>query len=336
MKSLFVNRLNDPWSDACIAKILAAGSLQVAERDFVSESHADVVHDRKLGLLMLTDVPLDHATSQLLRVWSDDVGERAQVSAIKSIGEARRWLADQAGSQRIWRSLPRGLIRRGALLQDQLHHKKWRLPTGWATEESREQLARFDRGAFVWLDVQHLLWSPDFRELAPEGNWSFIEDRVNPPSRAYLKLWEWSWRSGHRPRAGDRVLDLGASPGGWTWVLLEAGCRVVTLDRSSELHPGVRERIESAHQGDAFDLSSWPEGKWDWVTCDVIAPPDRSLRLIEEMRERHQRFVITVKFKGVPEERDLQNILRQLDDRRVHAQRLWHNKHEITVWMDRT
>ncbi|HRK08811.1 MAG TPA: SAM-dependent methyltransferase [Pseudobdellovibrionaceae bacterium] len=336
MSSIFVTRLNDAWSDACIAKILAMSGLQVAEHDLVQKLLADFVHDRKLGLLWSTSVRPDHATSQLLRVWSDDFGARAEISAFKSIGEARRRLADQSGSRRIWRSIPRGLVRRGALLQDQLYHRKWQQPQGWAGQESRNQLGKFDRGAFVWLDPQHLLWSAEFRELAPEGNWSFIEDRVNPPSRAYLKLWEWSWRSDFRPKSGDRVLDLGASPGGWTWVLLEAGCRVVTLDRTSELHPAVRERIESAHQGDAFDLSSWPEGNWDWVTCDVIAAPERSLRLIEELRERNQRFVITVKFKGVPEDRDIERLLHQLDDRRVRAQRLWHNKHEITVWMDRT
>jgi 23S rRNA (cytidine2498-2'-O)-methyltransferase len=335
VSSLFVTRLNDAWSDACIAKIMATSALRVAAQDLIREPHADFVHDRKLGLLLSANVPAVHPTSQLLGVWSDDVGVRAEISTFKSIGEARRCLADQAGSHRTWRSIPRGFVRRGALLQDQLYRKKWQAPRGWAEEESRDQLLKFDRGAFFWLDVQHLLWSPEFRELAPEGNWSFIEDRVNPPSRAYLKLWEWSWRSAHRPKAGDRVLDLGASPGGWTWALLEAGCRVVTLDRTSELDPRVRQRIESAHLGDAFDLSSWPEGKWDWVTCDVIAAPERSLRLIEELRERNQRFVITVKFKGIPEGPDLKSILRQLDDRRVRAQRLWHNKHEITVWMDR-
>ena len=60
------------------------------------------------------------------------------------------------------------------------------------------------------------------------GEYEFQEDKTSPPSRAYLKLWELFTRLGHWPRSGERVLDLGASPGGWTFVLAnQLGANVV-------------------------------------------------------------------------------------------------------------
>jgi 23S rRNA (cytidine2498-2'-O)-methyltransferase len=342
VNSFLLFRAEDPWGQSCVSRILDTSVVPFARTDLLNSPESESVFDSKLQILKFDPrcVSANTSTIRLLEIWADDGAECGQFSSVRSIGEARNLLSQHEEPAQIWRAIPRGRIRRGALLEEQVRRKKWKLPLGWASAANlqiKQSWQKYACGGFIWLDSDQLLWATRFREIAPEGRWSFVEDRKNPPSRAYLKLWEWSWRSAFQPLAGERVLDLGASPGGWTWVLLEAGCRVVTLDRSSldELDPRVRSRIESAHQGDAFDLTSWPIGPWDWVTCDVIASPQRSLQLIEALRQRDQRFVITVKFKGVPETEDLRLLSRQLDDRRVTARRLWHNKHEITVWMDR-
>ena len=54
----------------------------------------------------------------------------------------------------------------------------------------------------------------------------FIEDKHSPSSRAYLKLWETFTRFQEYPKEGDKCLELGAAPGGWTWVLANLGCKV--------------------------------------------------------------------------------------------------------------
>jgi hypothetical protein len=44
-----------------------------------------------------------------------------------------------------------------------------------------------------------------------------------PPSRAYLKLWEVFSRLGVTPKKDDLCLDLGPSPRGWSWELIQQG-----------------------------------------------------------------------------------------------------------------
>ncbi len=79
------------------------------------------------------------------------------------------------------------------------------------------------------------------------ANAGSIEDHIGPPSRAYLKLWEALVRFGRWPAPGDRCLDLGASPGGWTWVLAKLGANVTAVDKAPlapavAAMPGVTQR----------------------------------------------------------------------------------------------
>ncbi len=66
----------------------------------------------------------------------------------------------------------------------------------------------------------------------PNGEWNFNEDKINPPSRAYLKLWEFFTRFQIFPDKNDICLDLGACPGGWTWVLSGLAKQVIAYDKS--------------------------------------------------------------------------------------------------------
>ncbi len=119
-----------------------------------------------------------------------------------------------------------------------------------------------------------------------------------PPSRAYTKLIEAERRFGRRISPGDVGVDLGASPGGWSFVALQRGAQVIAVDRSPlvpELmaHPGLQ-----FVKGDAF---SWrPPREVDWLWCDVIAAPERTLALLVDWLQagwaRH--FVVTLKLRG--------------------------------------
>jgi 23S rRNA (cytidine2498-2'-O)-methyltransferase len=58
-------------------------------------------------------------------------------------------------------------------------------------------------------------------------------------------------------------------------------------------HPAVR-----FQRGDAFSFR--PAEPVDWLLCDVIAAPERSIELLLDwLRHRRARcFVVTIKFKG--------------------------------------
>lgn len=105
--------------------------------------------------------------------------------------------------------------------------------------------------AFTLLNSTHLLYATRTSSPLPNGSVHFLWDRTNPPSRAYLKLWEaltrvqvevlcprWGLARAHaeweriRPQTGSVVLDLGSAPGGWTWAAAQMGATVVSVDRA--------------------------------------------------------------------------------------------------------
>ena len=128
---------------------------------------------------------------------------------------------------------------------------------------------------------------------------------------------------------GDVCLDLGASPGGWTWVLASLGATVRAVDKAPldpriAAMPGVSQIIESA-----FALPPEPV---DWLVCDVIAYPARLLALVERWiaSGAAQRIVCTVKFQGGTDQAAADAFAAIPDGRLLH---LFHNKHELTfVW----
>jgi 23S rRNA (cytidine2498-2'-O)-methyltransferase len=186
-------------------------------------------------------------------------------------------------------------------------------------------------GAWTLLGPDALLASPTQTSPFVNGMVTFEEDRSGPPSRAYLKLWEALalWRQW--PMAGETCLDLGASPGGWTWVLARLGARVTAVDKALldprvAAMPGVTMRRDSA-----FALNPAAEPAVDWLFSDVIAYPARLLRLVQAWIEagRTRRIVCTVKFQGETDHAAAEGFAAIPGGALRH---LCHNKHELTFF----
>lgn len=129
------------------------------------------------------------------------------------------------------------------------------------------------------------------------GNAPVREDRT-APSRAYRKLREGFAWLGTSPGPGESCVDLGGAPGGWAHTALAAGARVLSVDRSAldervRRMPGFTEL-----RGDAFAYE--PGSPVDWLLCDVICEPRRTIELVERWMTRGwcRRVVATLKFKG--------------------------------------
>lgn len=123
------------------------------------------------------------------------------------------------------------------------------------------------------------------------------------PSRAFAKLVEAEARFGRRIEAGETCADLGASPGGWTYVAVKRGARVTAVDRS-ELRPDLQHHpLVRFVKGDAFRFA--PDAPVDWLVCDVIASADRSAEMLLHFLEQRwcKHFVVTLKLGdgGSPE-----------------------------------
>jgi len=132
------------------------------------------------------------------------------------------------------------------------------------------------------------------------------------PSRAFAKLLEAELRLGRSIAPGDTCVDLGACPGSWSYVAIHRGASVVSVDRSPVRDDLLRHPRLRFHQGDAFKYQ--PDSPVDWLLCDVIAAPERSIQLVLDWVRagwcRH--FVVTIKFKGHDQYRLLDPLKREL------------------------
>jgi len=149
------------------------------------------------------------------------------------------------------------------------------------------------------------------------------------PSRAYLKLWELFTLLSVRPQVGALCLDLGASPGGWTWVLQRLGARVISVDKAP-LDPRLAKLAGiTARKQSAFALDPRQVGPVDWLFCDVVCYPKRLLGLVQKWRDAGTvtRLVCTLKFQGATDLDAMRAFAAIPDSRLLH---LHHNKHELT------
>lgn len=187
-------------------------------------------------------------------------------------------------------------------------------------------------GSWTLLRPDLILASPSCSNPFPNGEVQFIEDRLSPPNRAYLKLWEVLTLEGRYPGPGERCVDLGASPGGWTWALLDLGAAVTAVDKSPlaprvAARPGLTFRRESAFGADPASF-----GAVDWLFCDVVCYPARLLQLVRRWLavKRPPTIVATIKFQGATN-LDVQRDFAALPGARLRH--LFHNKHELTLFL---
>src|SRR5262249_1657222 len=134
----------------------------------------------------------------------------------------------------------------------------------------------------------------------PDGEVHFVEDRTGPPSRAYLKLWEALTLLGRRPGPGEVCLDLGSSPGGWSWALQRVGTRGISVDKAP-LTPQIARLSGPEHRREsAFALDPRTVGPVDWIFSDIVCSPPRLLALVERWLAAGscRNFVCTIKFQG--------------------------------------
>jgi len=252
--------------------------------------------------------------------WAANTWFDAEDIAIASIGDAASKLR---AIQRNWAMYAPVHARRATLIQERLPHVSAK-PLAFPAEVPTAPL-----GSWTLLAPDRLLHAARCSSPFRHGEVAFVEDREGPPSRAYLKLWEALTRLDTRPGPGARCLDLGATPGGWTWVLASLGAEVLAIDKAPldpkvAAMPGVGWRGESA-----FGLDPGSVGPVDWLFSDIICYPARLLALVRRWLEqgRVRNFVCTIKFQGETDHDTAAAFAAIPGSRLFH---LHHNKHELT------
>lgn len=251
--------------------------------------------------------------------WAQNIWFDPQIISFHSIFDAAKKLREL---QKLWSFYPYRLIRKGALITEKLPFfspKPIIFPS---------IIPAVPLGSWTLLDEKTLLASPHCSSPFAQGAVYFQETK-QPPSRAYLKLWEALIRSGSIPKSGDSCLEVGASPGSWTWVLQKLGTYVVAVDRAF-----LSESIQQLPQitfikKDAFSIVPNDFPDLNWIFSDLICYPDKLLSWIKQWISIGSKvnFICTLKFQGDCDYRIIKEFEEVEGSSIVH---LFNNKHELT------
>jgi 23S rRNA (cytidine2498-2'-O)-methyltransferase len=266
--------------------------------------------------------PLYHAKINPPVFWNQNIWLEPFRLEFDSISEAASALRN---IQRNWAPVFFTQFRRGALITESLPPiSAKKRPFPWLCPD-------VPIGGFTLLDAHTMIASPRCSSPFPAGIIEFEEDKIDPPSRAYLKLWEALVRCRKWPLSGEKCLDAGASPGGWTWALAKLGASVTAVDRApleerTAAMPGV-----SFIKHDAFTLKPEDIGKVDWIFSDVICYPARLYEWVQKWLDSGlcKNFICTIKMQGEPDFETTRLFAAIPGSTVVH---LYHNKHEL-CWM---
>jgi 23S rRNA (cytidine2498-2'-O)-methyltransferase len=255
--------------------------------------------------------------------FAQDIWLEPQKVSFESISEAVKILKN-AG--KFWYLHPLSHVRRSRLIEQQLRQYK-ALNSSFPISTQVPSI-----GVFSLLDNNTLVFSAKRFKKWPDGQCFFIEDKVNPPNRAYLKLWEALTLLNKYPKEGDSVLDLGASPGGWTYVMQSLGGLVTSVDKAP-LDPKIANLPGvTCLQQSAFALDPEQCDKvYDWVLSDVACYPERAYELIMKWIKfkKAKQLIFTIKLQG---ETDLEVIKTFQSIPNSFITNMFYNKHEATFF----
>lgn len=188
----------------------------------------------------------------------------------------------------------------------------------------------FDFKFTAWTILDNLLIASEktFQRF-PFGWHEFEEDKNSPPNRAYLKLWEVFAVYGIVPQKNDTVIEVGSSPGGWTWVLSQLTKKVYSIDKAP-LAEKIAQINNITHQEkDAFKLDPKDYADCTWFFSDIICTPEKIYEtvLFWMAHSSIQNYICTIKFKGNCNFDILKKFATIDNSRLIH---LYHNKNEVT------
>ena len=138
-------------------------------------------------------------------------------------------------------------------------------------------------------------------------------------------------------RDGMWAADLGAAPGGWSWILARRQIRVYAIDNGPLAETAMATGLIEHHRADGF---SWqPPRTLDWMVCDMVEQPRRvASRMAEWFANgwcRHAIFNLKLPMKKRWQETRLCLDLFESGAGRpltVRARQLYHDREEITVY----
>jgi 23S rRNA (cytidine2498-2'-O)-methyltransferase len=258
---------------------------------------------------------LSQSEQYALHVWVPD----------STIGNPLSSLADEL-DQRIERALAQALPK--------LHR---------VDDSSLRRVSSVHLAQVAVLDVERFAAGVMYANRTPslaKGGRTRVRVRGDLPSRAARKLEEALAWINTAPGPGEVCADLGAAPGGWTYVLAERRARVIAVD-PAKLRPDIAARKGVRHvQENAFTFT--PDESIDWLFCDMAWRPLEAAALLAKWGRRRWARILVANIK-LPMTKKAEILVRvkkileeEGDWRHVRSKQLYHDRDEITLTALRT
>ncbi|MFD0697119.1 SAM-dependent methyltransferase [Paenibacillus sp. GCM10027628] len=159
-------------------------------------------------------------------------------------------------------------------------------------------------------------------------------------SRAKFKLLEAEQRFGLDFSYARAALDIGAAPGGWTSFLLERGLRVTAIDPAA-MHPSLYGHpMLTIHKKNAGDVKL-RQDEFDLLVCDMSWSPRQMGRLVADLLYALQSggtAIITVKLMHKKPFQTIRELMQLFEPSLflIKAKQLFHNREELTLYLQKT
>ena len=296
------------------------GRVYLAAKDLEEQLLSEIGACEELG----TGLYLRRGAGAPSSPWAQNIWLEPFELHFTSIGEAARALR---GMQRNW-ALHGGAFGRAKLIQEQLPH------VGAKPIEFPKPAPAAPLGAWTLVENNLIIGSAKTTSAFAGGTPQFVENKDGPPNRAYLKLWEALTVFGDYPQPGELCVELGSSPGGWTWVLQGLGAKVWSYDKAPldpkiAVLPGV-----THHEQSGFSLVPEKLPPVDWLLSDMACYPEKLFTLVKDWIDfgNCRRIVATLKFQQGTDYAIVREFATIPGGRLVH---LSQNKHELTFFWRR-
>jgi 23S rRNA (cytidine2498-2'-O)-methyltransferase len=167
------------------------------------------------------------------------------------------------------------------------------------------------------------------------------------PSRSTLKLAEalLEFLSAEdrekRLAPGMTAVDLGASPGGWTWQLVQRGMMVTAVD-NGEIDQRLLDSGQVKHRRtDGFHYR--PAEPVDWMVCDMVESPSRIATLVGRWAAEGwcREAIFNLKLPMKKRREELQRCEAIIDEALggggyyLRMKHLYHDREEVTAYLSR-
>jgi len=252
--------------------------------------------------------------------WQNSIWPEINYIAISSIKDAAKKLQ---AIRPFWHYIAFNEHRRAELISENLLPKKKR------RIEFNAYTTNSNYGEWSLLDKETLIYCVNSSHPHPLGQCEFLENKKDPPSRAYLKLWEVFTFYMPLPDKNDVAIDLGACPGGWSWVLKDHVKKIYSID-TAPIEVAANNIVYQAK--DAFQLDITALADINMLFSDMACEPLKLLALVKDFLAlgKIHTCICTIKLNDSIDEEKICNAFLEIQPSRIVH--LYQNKHELT-WL---